>query len=278
MIPGSGRSPGEYRVDEFFRDLIMVFDRKGEEKNLEFKTDISGDIPSVLYGDALRIRQVATNLLSNAFKYTREGSVTLRARFEKISEEKGNLIFSVEDTGIGIKKEEIDRIFELFVRLDERLNRSVEGTGLGMNITKQLVDLMNGEIKVYSEYGKGSVFTVIIPQFVRSKHGETVGELTHQNVVKQHIAIGFEAPEAKVLIVDDSKTNLIVAKALLRDTKAQITTGISGDECLDHVIREHYDVIFLDHRMPGMDGVETLHKMHLLHLMGAHKRLFLHFQ
>lgn len=257
-------SNSEYRVDEFFRDLIMVFDRKGEEKNLEFKTDISGDIPSVFYGDPLRIRQVATNLLSNAFKYTREGSVTLRARFEKISEEKGNFIFSVEDTGIGIKKDEIDKVFELFVRLDERLNRSVEGTGLGMNITKQLVDLMNGEIKVYSEYGKGSVFTVIIPQFVRSAKGDTVGKLGRRDVLKQRRGVGFEAPDARVLIIDDSKTNLIVAKALLRDTKAQITTGISGDECLDHVIREHYDVIFLDHRMPGMDGVETLHKMQMM--------------
>ncbi len=254
-------SNSEYRVDEFFKDIVMVFDHKGDEKNLTFKTDIAGDIPSVLYGDQLRIRQVATNLLSNAFKYTREGGVTLRARFERMSEEKGNLIFSVEDTGIGIKKDEIDRVFEMFVRLDERLNRSVEGTGLGMNITKQLVELMNGEIKVYSEYGKGSVFTVIIPQFIRSQKGDTIGELRHKDAVFQHTGVGFECPDARVLIIDDSNTNLIVAKALLRDTKAQITTGLSGDECLDHVIREHFDVIFLDHRMPGMDGVETLHRM-----------------
>ena len=263
----SGRvtlSNSEYNVADFFKDIVMVFEHKGDERKLSFSTDISGDIPSVLYGDALRIRQVATNLLSNAFKYTREGGVTLRARFEKISEEKGNLIFSVEDTGIGIKKDEIDKIFELFVRLDERLNRSVEGTGLGMNITKQLVDLMGGEIKVYSEYGKGSVFTVIIPQFIRSVKGDTIGELKPKDVVKQRVGVGFEAPDARVLIIDDSKTNLIVAKALLRDTKAQITTGISGDECLDYVLREHFDVIFLDHRMPGMDGVETLHKMQMM--------------
>lgn len=254
----------EYRVDEFFRDIVMVFEHKGDEKGLEFLTDISGDIPRVLYGDALRIRQVATNLLSNAFKYTREGSVKLKAGFEKISEEKGNLIFSVEDTGIGIRKDEVDRIFELFVRLDERLNRSVEGTGLGLNITKQLVDQMGGEIKVYSEYGKGSVFTVIIPQFIRSDRDDTVGVLSRRDFVRKRTGPGFEAPDAKVLIIDDSKTNLIVAKALLRDTKAMITTGISGDECLDYVLRDHFDVIFLDHRMPGMDGVETLQKMHML--------------
>lgn len=257
-------SNAEYKTDDFFRDIIMVFEHKGSEGRVRFITDIAKDIPLVLYGDVVRLRQVATNILSNAFKYTREGSVTLRARFEKVTDEKGNLIFSVEDTGIGIRKDEVDRIFEMFVRLDERLNRSVEGTGLGMNITKSLVDLMGGEIKVYSEYGKGSVFTVIIPQFVRSSSGETIGELKHQNVIKNHVAIGFEAPDARVLIIDDSKTNLIVAKALLRDTKAKITTGISGDECLDYVLREHFDVIFLDHRMPGMDGVETLHKMKML--------------
>ncbi len=254
----------EYRVDEFFRDIVMVFEHKGDQGKVSFKTDISSDIPAILYGDILRLRQVATNLLSNAFKYTREGSVTLRARFEKISEEKGNLIFSVEDTGIGIRKEEIDKIFEVFVRLDERLNRSVEGTGLGLNITKKLVDLMGGEIKVYSEYGKGSAFTVIIPQFVRSKRGETIGVIKEKEVIKNHVGVGFESPDARVLIIDDSKTNLIVAKALLRDTKAQITTGTSGDECLDYVNREHFDVIFLDHRMPGMDGVETLHKMKMM--------------
>ncbi len=263
----SGRvtlSNSEYRVDEFFRDIIMVFEHKGEDKNLEFRTDIAGDIPLVLFGDLVRIRQVATNILSNAFKYTKEGSVTLRARFERMSEERGNLIFSVEDTGIGIRKDDIDKIFELFVRLDERLNRWVEGTGLGMNITKKLVDIMGGEIKIYSEYGKGSVFTVIIPQFIKGSKGETVGELGRQNIVRHREGVGFEAPEARVLIIDDSKTNLIVANALLRDTKAQITTGISGDECLDNVIREHYDVIFLDHRMPGMDGVETFHKMKVM--------------
>ncbi|MCR5475740.1 MAG: response regulator [Lachnospiraceae bacterium] len=257
-------SNSEYRTDEFFRDIVMVFEHRGEEKKLEFITDIADDIPLVLFGDAMRIRQVATNILSNAFKYTREGSVTLRAKFEKRAEDRGNLVFSVEDTGIGIRKEDIDKVFELFVRLDERLNRGVEGTGLGMNITKRLVDLMGGEIKIYSEYGKGSVFTVIIPQFIKGRRGETIGKLGSETVVHHREGVGFEAPEANVLIIDDSKTNLIVAAALLRDTKAKITTGISGDECLDHVIREHYDVIFLDHRMPGMDGVETLHKMNMM--------------
>lgn len=251
----------EYRVDDFFRDLIMVFDHKGDDDNLTFKTGISPQIPLKLFGDVMRIKQVATNLLSNAFKYTREGGVTLRATFEKLSDARGNLIFSVEDTGIGIRKEELDKVFDLFVRLDERLNRSVEGTGLGLNITKELVDKMGGEIKVYSDYGKGSVFTVIIPQVIRSGEGETIGELKDENVVKEREGIGYQAPEAKILVIDDSRTNLIVAKALLRDTKAEVTTGISGAECLNLISKNHYDVIFLDYRMPEMDGVETLHKM-----------------
>lgn len=252
----------EYRADEFFRDLIMVFKHKGDEKNLSFTTNIAQDIPLMLYGDVVRVRQIVTNILTNAFKYTREGGVTLRAVFEKVSEEKGNLIISVEDTGIGIRQEELEQIFELFVRLDERLNRSVEGTGLGLNITKKLVDLMNGEIKVYSEYGKGSVFTIIIPQTVRSRENETIGNVEMVEVVPKREKISYEAPNAKVLVIDDSRTNLIVAKALLRDTKVKVTTGDSGEECLKLVSNEHYDVIFLDHRMPRMDGIETLQKMH----------------
>ena len=254
-------SNSEYRVDEFFKDVIMAFENKKDEKNLSFTTDISKNIPLRLFGDVMRIKQVATNLLSNAFKYTREGGVTFRATFEKVSEERGNLILSVEDTGIGIKKEEIDKVFDLFVRLDERLNRSVEGTGLGLNITKELVDKMGGEIKVYSEYGKGSAFTVIIPQYIRSAEGEIIGELKDKSIIKERTGIGFSAPSAKILVIDDSKTNLIVAKALLRDTKAEITTGTSGNDCLNMIMNQRYDVIFLDYRMPEMDGVETLHKM-----------------
>lgn len=252
----------DYRADEFFRDVIMVFSHKNEENAFDFNINISENIPKVLYGDVMRLRQIITNLLTNAFKYTKEGSVTFRATFENIDDTHGNLIMSVEDTGIGIRKEEIDKVFELFVRLDERLNRSIEGTGLGLNITKNLVDIMDGEIKVYSEYGRGSVFTVIIPQVIRGNAQDTIGQINpKEQVVVPRSALGYEAPDANVLVIDDSKTNLIVAKALLRDTKVKITTGTSGMECIELVKKEHFDVIFLDHRMPIMDGVETLHKM-----------------
>lgn len=250
-----------YRADEFFRDIVMVFKNKSDEKGLAFNTNISQSIPKTLYGDSMRLRQVVTNILTNAFKYTVEGSVTLRATFERMDEEHGNIIISVEDTGIGIRKDEIDKIFEMFVRLDERLNRSVEGTGLGLNITKQIVNLMGGEIKIYSEYGRGSVFTVIVPQIVKSGFNDTIGEIVYEDVIAPRVGVGYEAPEAKVLVIDDSKTNLIVAKALLRDTKVKVVTGTSGEECLNLVKKEHFDVIFLDHRMPVTDGVETLHQM-----------------
>ena len=257
----------DYKVDDFFRDIIMVFDHKSGEKDIEFITDIAPTIPRSLYGDVIRIRQVVTNILTNAFKYTRRGSVTLRATFEKITEDQGNFILSVEDTGIGIRREELDKIFDLFVRLDERINKSIEGTGLGLNITRKLVKIMGGEIKVHSEYGKGSIFTVIIPQTIRGKATDTIGELKKVDAVVKRPGVGYEAPEARVLIIDDSKTNLIVAKALLRDTKVQVTTGTSGEECLKIVANQHFDVIFLDHRMPNMDGVETLHNMNKINHM-----------
>lgn len=253
-----------FGTTDLFRDIILVFKHKGDEKGLYFDTYIDSNIPRVLYGDVIRLKQIITNILTNAFKYTNKGGVTLRAAFDRFGDARGKLVLSIEDTGIGIKKDELSKIFEMFVRLDERLNRSVEGTGLGLNITKKLVDVMSGDIKVYSEYGKGSVFTVTIPLSVVSKDNDNIGDIQVNEVVTKRAKIGCEAPDAKVLIIDDAKTNLIVAKALLRDTKVKITTGSSGEECLKLVQNERFDVIFLDHRMPGMDGIETLKQMNLI--------------
>jgi len=253
----------DYEVSRFMFDLVNAYAHVGDEKGIKFIHKIDKNIPATLYGDETRIRQIMTNLLSNAFKYTKEGSVTFRAAFETTGQGKGNLIVSVEDTGIGIKRGDMDKLFEVFVRLDERVNRAVEGAGLGLNITKQLTDLMNGEIKVYSEYGSGSVFTVIIPQIVHSEEGKVVGDVgEHTSIQTKRKKVGYIAPDAEVLVVDDSKTNLIVAKALLRDTKVKVTTASSGFECLELVKSKKFNVIFLDHRMPEMDGVETLHRMH----------------
>ena len=261
----SGRTTlvnADYRTSRLFYDLINTYEHRGDENGIEFKKDISTSIPAILYGDETRIRQIMTNILTNAFKYTHQGSVLLRAAFEWVDEESGNLIVSVEDTGIGIQQNDLDKLFEVFIRLDERINRSVEGTGLGLNITKKLLELMGGEIKVYSEYGKGSVFTVIIPQTVHCEHNQYMGEINvAKPVIGKRKRVSYTAPLARVLVVDDSKTNLIVAKALLRDTKVQVVTASSGFECVELCEKNAFDVIFLDHRMPEMDGVETLHKM-----------------
>lgn len=270
----SGRTTlntADYKVSRFFHDIVNTYEHYGEEKGVKFEKKISANIPAVLFGDETRIRQIMTNIITNAFKFTQAGSVTLKAAFEWAGDNNGNLILSVEDTGMGIKKEDLDKLFDIFVRLDERINRSVEGTGLGLNITKQLLELMGGEIKVYSEYGKGSVFTVIIPQVVHCDLNEVIGELDAEKkpALPKHKHVGYIAPTAQVLIVDDTKTNLIVAKALLRDTQVNVTTATSGNECLRLVQDNHYDVIFLDHRMPGMDGVETLHQMKSMDLCGS---------
>lgn len=252
----------DYQTNRFFYDLVNTYEHRGDENGVKFEKNIATNIPAVLYGDETRIRQIMTNILTNAFKYTREGSVLLRAAFEWINDDTGNLILSVEDTGIGIQKTDLDKLFEVFVRLDERINRSVEGTGLGLNITKQLLELMGGEIKVYSEYGKGSVFTVIIPQAVHCDVNQHMGEINlESHAVSKRKKVDYIAPNAEVLVVDDSKTNLIVAKALLRDTQVKVTTATSGAECIELVKQKRFDVIFLDHRMPEMDGVETLHRM-----------------
>ena len=253
---------GDYETKRFFYDVINTYHNMGNEKGLRFETDIKSNIPATLYGDEARIRQIIINLLSNAFKYTYEGYVQFRADFEWTGSLTGNLILSVSDSGIGINKEDVDKMFVVFAQLEETINRAIEGAGLGLNITKQLVNLMNGSITVDSEHGKGSTFTVTIPQEIHGDIKEQMGNLSEYKPQKrERKAVGYTAPEAKILIIDDTKTNLIVAKALLRDTKVQITTGISGYECIEKVKNEHYDVIFLDHRMPEMNGIETLHNM-----------------
>ncbi len=241
--------PAEYHIQGMLQYLTELFKDKAAEKQLEFITEFGSDIPGVLYGDESRIRQIAINILSNAIKYTNQGFVRMRVLSQRLSDQTINLVISVEDSGIGIKDEDMNKLFESFERLDEERNRTIEGVGLGLNITKKLLQMMGGELKVYSVYGSGSVFTAIIPQKILSTE-------IHQE--ETHTQTGFTAPNAKVLLVDDSKVNLMVEQALLQKTKMQITAVLSGEECLEKIKQEHYDLIFLDHRMPGMDGVETL--------------------
>ncbi len=244
--------PAQYRTHDMLHDLTDLFEGKAAEKQLEFITEFGSDIPSVLYGDETRIRQIAINILSNAIKYTNKGFVRFRVLIQQLSKDQMNLVISVEDSGIGIREEDMKKLFQSFERLDEERNRTIEGVGLGLNITKRLLRMMNGDLKVYSVYGSGSVFTAIIPQ-------KAVAVTEHLESRKNDSA--FTAPKARILLVDDSKTNLMVEQALLQRIHAQITAVLSGEECLMEIQKEHYDLIFLDHRMPNMDGLKTLQRM-----------------
>ncbi len=243
--------PAAYDLDDLLHSLTEMFEAKATEKQLDFVVELGEDLPKELLGDETRVRQVATNILSNAVKYTKEGFVKFHVLCQPLDDEKINLIISVEDSGIGIREEDIPKLFESFQRLDEEQNRTVEGIGLGLNITMQILKMMGGDLKVYSVYGRGSVFTAIMPQ--KLLHADETHETVHQTA--------FIAPEAKVLLVDDSKTNLMVEQALLQKTQVQTTAVLSGEECLDMICKEHFDLIFLDHRMPGMDGIETLKRI-----------------
>lgn len=253
----------EYESFSAIHDLISMVSGRAEGKGLKLITKVDPELPSMLYGDEIRLKQVVTNILTNAVKYTEEGSVTLTVSFEKKDEDHIDLFVSVKDTGIGIKKEDIGKLTREFERIEEERNRNIEGTGLGMNITTRLLNLMGSELKVNSVYGKGSDFYFHLEQRVvnwapigdvNKKWKESVKKRT-----KYHSK--FTAPDARILSVDDVKMNLHVFAGLLKPTGVKIDCAESGAECLDMITKNHYDIIFLDHRMPEMDGVETRQRM-----------------
>lgn len=220
-------------------------------------------IPCELSGDEVRIRQIINNLLSNAVKYTENGTVTFAMDYEDREEAWINLIIQVKDTGIGIKQEDFDKLFDSFQRLEEKRNLTIEGTGLGLNLTQRLVKMMSGTLTVESIYGKGSIFTAKIPQKVRSceKMDNFIERYQRRMVSTGETKDPLTAPKARILVVDDVAMNLKLVKGLLRETKIQIDTAISGKECLQRIQRQSYDMIFLDHMMPEIDGIETLQRM-----------------
>ncbi|MDD6572168.1 MAG: DegV family protein [Thermoflexaceae bacterium] len=255
--------PVTYNVGDMLSDIVNMIWVRAKEKGLEFHVNVDQTMPSQLYGDEVRIKQILINVLNNAVKYTTEGSVTLSIQCKSQENGYAQISYSIADTGMGIKKENIPFLFSAFKRVDEEKNRYIEGTGLGLSIVKQLVDLMDGEIAVNSVYTKGSTFVIILPQKVASevKIGNLNMEERHALNARQHYKQSFEAPKAHVLIVDDNETNLMVAKKLLRETKVNIDTVLSGGECLKQTLQNRYDVIFMDHLMPEMDGIECLHKI-----------------
>lgn len=259
--------PTEYRLSSVLNDVSNMIYFKAKEKDLVFVTNVDKMLPDHLYGDVVRVRQIITNVLNNAVKYTDKGSVTLTVkenRTDKTDNGKPvtDLTVSVTDTGIGISEEDIGKLFGKFERVNLEKNSTKEGTGLGLAITKMLLDMMGGTISVQSVYGEGSTFTIIIPQIIlsdepvgdfREKFEKTLGEKKYRE--------SFRAPEAKILIVDDTKMNLIVDKELLKDTEMSIDTASGGREAINLALKNKYDVILMDQRMPEMDGVETLHEI-----------------
>ena len=255
--------PVEYKFCSLLNDLINMIQKRAENKGLKLEIEAAENIPSVLFGDEIRIKQIITNLLTNAVKYTEKGTVTLRVNYMPIDQKNMYLCISVSDTGIGIKKEDIKKLYSAFERIEEERNRKIEGTGLGMNITNKLLTMMGAELVVDSIYGEGSNFSFQIVQQVINP--EPIGDYkeSYKNSVAQHFEYheSFTAPNAKILVVDDTVMNLTVIKGLLKQTKIQIDTATNGSECLEKVQKDKYDIIFIDHMMPEMDGIETLRAM-----------------
>ncbi len=252
-----------YQTGEMLSDLVGMMWIRAKEKKLEFHVDVSPDIPNDVVGDEVRIKQILINVLNNAIKYTKEGSVSLSVQSEMIDENTVNMIYNVTDTGVGIKPEDIPYLFSAFKRVDEDTNKHIEGTGLGLSIVKQLVDLMGGKVTVNSIYTKGSTFIIEIPQIVetQTKMGQYDFDKTKSLATHKDYLPRFEAPQARVLVVDDNEANLMVVQKLLRGTKVRIDTALSGSEALRKTLNIKYDVIFMDHLMPEMDGIECKNKI-----------------
>lgn len=251
----------QYDVGKMLSEIVNMIWVKAHEKGLEFQISVDPSMPAQLFSDEVRIKQILINLLNNAIKYTPSGKVTLSVHCVRAGHNIARVAYSIEDTGIGIKKESIPHLFDAFRREDEEKNRYIEGTGLGLSIVKQLVDLLGGTISVSSVYTKGSTFEVELDQEIANEGiiGEFSTSKFHGASEKYEYHQSFEAPEAKILVVDDNSTNLLVVTKLLKNTKVKITTADSGKAALQHTLTDKYDVILMDHLMPEMDGIECLH-------------------
>lgn len=252
----------DYRAASFLSDIVSMVWQQAREKGLDFRVEVDPELPTVLHGDEVRIRQVLLNIISNAIKYTREGSVVFSAAGRTDGEGTFWTVFDVSDTGIGIREESIPQLFSAFQRVDEHNTHAIEGTGLGLSIVKQLLDLMGGTVSVASEYGKGSTFHVEIPQGIVD--ATPVGEIDLRKAQEAEVVSLVQAvvaPGIRVLAVDDTRMNLRVVQKLLSDTEIEVDTAASGSEALQKTRESFYDVILMDHQMPEMDGVECLHEI-----------------
>ena len=248
----------DFSVKELISNVKNMINTHMSNKGLNFTVSVEETMPSVYTGDDVRITQILINLLTNAAKYTHEGSVEFSISGQRVGKDE-ILHFAVKDTGIGIKPEDLKKLNDKFVRFDEEKNRFIEGSGLGITIVNAFLSMMNSELVVESEYGKGSVFSFnlklpIVDETPISMASDNIGRMRRKNEF-------FEAPNAKVLVVDDNALNIKVFVGLLKRTKVQIDTALSGKEAVELGMHKKYDVIFMDHMMPEMDGIETMKQM-----------------
>lgn len=244
-----------YRLNNVIHDVDIMLRSRAEGKGLAFVMKVDLSTPCDLVGDDMRIKQVLVNIVSNAVKYTDKGKVSISVGHERISDDEINLIVSVADTGRGIKKESLPVLFDSFKRLDEDNNVGIEGTGLGLSITKQFVELMGGTVDVTSTYGEGSEFVVKIPQ--RIVGIATLGDYENkQTIITKQYDEQFLLPGFKILVVDDTKMNLKVFSSLLKKTQIEVDTASSGAEAIEKCHNNEYNMIFMDHMMPEMDGIQ----------------------
>lgn len=253
--------PVDYEVNSLISDCCNMAAGRAKAKELELLVECADNVPMKLCGDETHIRQIIVNLLTNAVKYTEKGTVKLivSGRFTD-----GGFVLKVDvsDTGIGIAEENLPQLFTQFQRFDLQRNRNIEGTGLGLSIVKRLCDLMSGTITARSVLGSGSTFTVELPQKVVDSTPCGGVNLNYSAGAEHEYHHSFEAPEAKILAVDDLPVNLLVIANLLKETRIKIDTAGSGRECLDKCSQQKYDLILMDHMMPEMDGVQTFEKLH----------------
>ncbi len=257
--------PVEYDLSSTLIDLDNMIRSRAQSKGLSLELNFNKDVPRHLFGDEVRIKQIITNILTNAVKYTEHGGIIFSVDYDECAADPESIMLkvSVKDTGIGIRPEDMEKLFSKYERIEEQRNRNIEGTGLGMSITKSLLEMMGSHLMVESEYGVGSTFYFSLRQKVRGK--EILGDYSavYEETMKTHMEYKekFTAPTARVLVVDDNNMNLIVFRQLLKQTEVMIDTAGSGDEGIALADKEKYDIIFLDHMMPEKDGIETLREL-----------------
>lgn len=267
--------PTNYSTASLINDLVQMTRVRIEDKHLEFHVDIDPELPSGLYGDDVRIRQVISNLLTNAVKYTKEGSVTFRMMKKQFAEGKILLRVEVEDTGIGIREEDMEKLKQTFQRLDQEKNRNIEGTGLGISIVRKLLELMDSEIEISSVYGKGSIFAFNLWQQITdtAEIGDYKLRLDDMSTKKKQEVL--HASKAKILVVDDNEMNLKVASGLLKRCNIIADTADGGESCIEKVSKNKYHVILMDHMMPDPDGIRTLEILRERNLLPVDTRVIM---